>query len=140
MYESAYSRTDGRPLAEVVTEVKEEVRDFVETRWQLLATELSHKIQNSQKAAVYGAGSLVVVGTGFLLLTLALVGLIAVAFWGSPYAWFFAFLIVGVAWLSGGMMLALAARKAFGGITPTRTLEVLRKDKIWLESETRSQP
>jgi uncharacterized membrane protein YqjE len=135
MHESHYPDAKGRSLTEVILEIRGEVSEFVQTRSQLLAAELRERLANSGKAAVYGAIAIVLLGTGFLLLTLALVGLVAVAFWGSPYAWFFAFLIVAVVWLSLGAMMALGARRSFSGITPKKTLEILRKDKIWLQSE-----
>jgi uncharacterized membrane protein YqjE len=137
MPESVHYSANGRSVAEVVTEVRDEVKDFVQTRVQLLVTEVRHKVENSGKAAAYASIAIVLLGTGFLLFTLALVGLVAVAFWGSPYAWFFSFLIVGIAWLAGGAMMAFAARKSFRGITPSRTLEVLRRDRIWLQSEVK---
>jgi uncharacterized membrane protein YqjE len=135
MHESRSASANGRSLTEVILEIRDEVSEFVQTRSQLLAAELRERLASSGKAAVYGAVAIVLLGTGFLLLTLALVGLVAVAFWGSPYAWFFAFLIVAVVWLSLGAMMALGARRSFSGITPKKTLEILRKDKIWLRSE-----
>ena len=130
---------NGRTLGEVVAEVKEEIKDFMQTRLQMFVNEMREKMQNSKKAAIWGAAGVVLLGTAYLLLNLALVGLVAVAFWGSPYAWFLAFLIVGGFWLIGGGMLAMLAVRQFQGVTPTKTIEVLKEDKVWLQQEARNQ-
>ena len=46
-------------------------------------------------------------------------------------------LIVGVFWAIMGGMLAFFAAREFRaqGIAPKKTIEVLREDKIWLQSE-----
>jgi uncharacterized membrane protein len=66
---------------------------------------------------------------------------VAVAFWGSPYAWFLGFLIVGVVWaLIGGIAAFIAVREFRSqGLAPKKTIEVLKEDKIWLQSEAESR-
>jgi uncharacterized membrane protein YqjE len=140
MSETRYTGTpNGRSLGEVIAEIKDELKDFMQTRVQMLVNEMREKIQNSKKAAILVVAGLVLLATAYLLLNLALVGLIAVAFWGSPYAWFLSFLIVGVVWLILGGMLALMAVKQFKGLAPEKTINVLKEDKIWLQQEARSQ-
>jgi uncharacterized membrane protein YqjE len=129
----------GRTLGEVIAEVKDEIRDFMQTRAQMFISEMREKLQNSKKAAIMGAAGLLLLLTAYLLLNLALVGLVAVAFWGSPFAWFFAFVIVGGAWLILGATLAMVAVKQFQGFTPSKTVEVLKEDKVWLQQEARNQ-
>jgi uncharacterized membrane protein YqjE len=140
MSETRYTGTpNGRSLGEVIAEIKDELKDFMQTRVQMLVNEMREKIQNSKKAAILVVAGLVLLATAYLLLNLALVGLIAVAFWGSPYAWFLSFLIVGVVWLIIGGMLALMAAKQFKGLAPEKTINVLKEDKVWLQQEARSQ-
>ena len=135
----AAAERNGRTVGEVVAELKGEIKDFVQTRVQMLMNEVREKIRDSKSAAVYGGIGAVLLSTAYLLLNLALVGLVAVAFWGSPYAWFLAFLIVGVCWsILGGLMALLAMRK-FQGLAPKKTIEVLREDKVWLQREARNQ-
>jgi uncharacterized membrane protein YqjE len=130
---------NGRTVGEVVAELKEEIKDFVQTRVQMFMNEMREKIRDSKSAAVYGAVGAILLGTAYLLLNLALVGLVAVALWGSPYAWFLAFLIVGLCWsILGGLMAFLALRK-FQGLAPKKTIGVLREDKVWLQQEARTQ-
>jgi len=130
---------NSRTLAEVLAETRDEIKDFIQTRIQLLVSELKEKAANSKKAAMLGGIAAVLGMTAFLLLTLAAVGLIAVAFWGSPYAFFFGFLIMGVFYAVIGGMLAIGAIRQMRGIAPNKTIEVLKEDKIWLQSEVRSQ-
>ena|SRR5438270_11454379 len=127
-----------RSLAEVVAETRDEIKDFLQTRMQLLISELKEKAKNSKKAAILGGIAAVLGGMAFLLLTLAIVGLIAVAFWGSPYAFFFAFLIVGVFYAILAAMLAIGAARQVKSLAPQKTIEVLKEDKVWLQSEARS--
>jgi uncharacterized membrane protein YqjE len=140
MSETRYiGANNGRTLGEVLAGVKDELKDFMQTRLQMFVNEMREKIQNFKRAAVSGAAGLLLLITAYLFLNLALVGLVAVAFWGSPYAWFLAFLIVGGFWLIMGGMLALMAVKQFQGLTPSKTIEVLKADKVWLQQEVRNQ-
>ncbi len=133
------TETNNRSLAQVLAETKEEIKGFLQTRIQLLISELREKAQNSKKAALLGGVAALLAITAFLLLTLAAVGLIAVAFWGSPYAFFWGFLIIGVFYAMIAAMLAIAANRQLKGFAPRKTIEVLKEDKIWLQSEARSQ-
>jgi uncharacterized membrane protein YqjE len=141
MSETRYTanQVNNRTLAEVLAETRDEIKDFIQTRVQLLISELKEKAANSKKAAILGGIAAVLGVMAFLLLTLAVVGLIAVAFWGSPYAFFFAFLIVGVAYAMFAGMLAMGAIRQVKSFAPTKTIEVLKEDKVWLQSEARSQ-
>ncbi len=130
---------NGRSVAEVIVELTDEVKDFVQTRVQMFVSEMRDKIRESKSASIYAAAGLILLGTAYLLLNLALVGLVAVAFWGSPYAWFLAFLIVGACWAILGGMIALMGFRKFQGLAPKKTIEVLREDKIWLQQEARNQ-
>lgn len=139
MNEPRYAERQERSLGEVVVEIKEELKEFLQTRVQILIAELREAVKNSKSGTILGGTAALLLGTAWLLLNLALVGLIAVAFWGSPYAWFYAFLIVGMFWAILGGMLGLAAARKFQGLAPKKTIEVLKQDKVWLQQEARSQ-
>lgn len=140
MNETRYAEPNGRTLADVVSEIKDELKEFIQTRVQMFSAEMKEKLSRSKSVALYGGLAALLLGTAYLLLTLALVGLVAVAFWGSPYAWFLAFLIVGVGWAILGGTLALVAKRTFRGFTPQRTIQVLKQDKVWLQREASNQP
>lgn len=135
------SVANGRTLAEVVSDMKEEFKEFTQTRIALLQAELKEKTKTLKVAVALGGAALVLLVTAYLLLTLALVGLIATAFANSPYQWVLGFLIVGVLWLVVGGVCAYMAKRDIQarGIVPRRTIEVLKGDKVWLQSEARNQ-
>ena len=139
MNETRYAEPNGRTLGDVVADIKNELKEFVETRVQMFSSEMKEKLSRSKSVAIYGGLALVLLATAYLLLTLALVGLVAVAFWGSPYAWFLGFLIVGVGWAILGGTLALVAKRSFRGFTPEQTIHVLKQDKVWLQREAANQ-
>src|SRR5437868_15200023 len=109
MNRNNYAESEGPTLAGVVAEIKDETKEFVQTRVQMFKTELREKVASWKSGALLAAVGVLFLGTACLLLTLALVGLVAVAFWGSPYAWFLAFLMVGVFWAIVGGVLAFLA-------------------------------
>ena len=131
---------NGRSMAAILGEMKDEIQEFVQTRIELLKRELQEKI-SAIKSAIPAAiiGGLLLL-TAFLLLSFALAALVAVGFGDSPYRWFFGFLIVGVLWAIGGAMgLYLAKRRLTQqGLVPRKTVEVLSGDKVWLQNETRN--
>src|SRR5574337_1535927 len=88
-----------RSVAQIVGDMKEELKDFFQTRLELLKTELQERAARLKKGAPLLAVALMFLVTAYLLLTVCLVAVIAAAFAPSPYAWFLAFLIVGFAWL-----------------------------------------
>jgi uncharacterized membrane protein YqjE len=132
-----YIDRDNHNLRNTIRELGEQLRNFLNTRLELLKSELKENIKDSSKAAVYGAIALVLVLTAYLLLTLAVVALVAVAFAGNAYAWFFALAIVGFVWLILGGAIAMVAKREFRGLAPQHTLRVLKQDKIWIEEEAR---
>jgi uncharacterized membrane protein YqjE len=130
-----------RSLGEVLSEIRSEVIEFIDTRLQMLRTELQEAAKTIKRAAPSMVAGLVLLGTAYILLTLALVALVAVAFWNNPYHWFFAFVIVGVVWAIAGslaMFMAVRALKLHG-LAPRKTLEVLKADKVWLQYEVGSR-
>ena len=131
---------NGRSLASTLAEMKIELLDFLDTRIELLKTELREKLKILKAAAPLGALGALLLGTAYLLFTLALVSLVVVAFQDNPYRWFFAFLIVGFAWAVFGVIAVYFAKRKLETETllPQRTIEVLKGDKIWIEAEVRN--
>ena len=130
-----------RSVGEVFSEIRGEVIEFVDTRLQMLRSEMRQAVRTVRRAAPSMVAGLVLLGTAYVLLTVALVALVAVAFWNNPYHWFFAFLIVGVVWATAGslaMYMAIRAIKLHG-LAPKKTIEVLKADKVWLQYEVGSR-
>jgi uncharacterized membrane protein YqjE len=139
---SRTTQTPERSVADVLMEIKDELRDFIETRYELFRSELNEGLSTLKSAAPLAIAALILFGTAYLLLTLALVAVIAVAFWNSPYHWFFAFLIVGVVWALTAGILAFLVRNDLRtrGLFPKKTVEVLKRDKRWLQNEAKGHP
>jgi uncharacterized membrane protein YqjE len=136
-------RVDSHPrsLGEILSDISDEFKEFLNTRLQMVRSELHETLDAVRVAVPLGLVALVLVGTGFLLLTGAIVVLVAAAFAGHAYAWFFAFAIVGVLWIAFGGAAAFFAYNEFRSksMFPTHTVEVLKADRIWLESEARTK-
>jgi len=137
MNENRYAENHSKNLAEIIAELKDEIKDFVQTRVELLKSEVRETLDAWKTAVPLAAAAVVLLVTAYLLLTIAVVAVVAVAFWNNPYHWLFAFLIVGVVWSLGGGILGWMALREFQskGLFPKKTIEVLKADKIWIQSE-----
>lgn len=127
-----------RSLRGLVREILDEFKEFAATRVQVMKSELQETIASVKVALPLSLLALVFLFSGFFLLTAAAVAIVAHAFAGSPYAWFFGLVIVGVVWTAVGAIAAYFAYNEFRakGRFP-RTVGVLKADRAWLESEAR---
>jgi Putative Actinobacterial Holin-X, holin superfamily III len=139
MYEESTARQT-RTLSAIASEIQEALKQFLNTRMQMMKSEI-HESASALRVSL----PLVLVAAGLfasalLLFSAAAVALAASAFAGNPYAWFYGFLIVGVAWAALGAVAGFFAYNEFRskGMFPKRTVAVLKADKDWLESEVRS--
>ncbi|MFB3917944.1 MAG: phage holin family protein [Terriglobales bacterium] len=132
---------NGRTLAGVVAELRDQLKEFVATRISMLRSELKDKASAWKIALPLIVVALVLFGTAWLVLTGALIAIIAAAFAPSPFAPFFALIIVGVAYALLGVICASFGIREFreSGVIPHRTLRVLKEDQIWLQTEARTQ-
>lgn len=128
-----------KPIGTVVNELKFELRDFIQTRLQILREEIKTKAALLKVAMPMFAIALVLFAVGFLLLTALFVVLIASAFTGLA-GWAWAFLIVGGVYIIvGGISAEFAAGELKSkSIKPNRTIQVLKQDQIWLRNEART--
>jgi uncharacterized membrane protein YqjE len=130
-----------RSLSSIVSDVREELKDFINTRLQMLKSELHETLAGIRVALPLGGLALVLIGTSFLLFSAAIVTLVASAFSGNPYAWFFGLIIVAVLWAVLAGIAGFFAYNEFRSkaMFPKRTVEVLKADKNWIESEARTK-
>lgn len=126
-------------LASLLSELKSDLIAFARTRAQLLLSELRDKADKSKKSALFIAIALIFGTAAFLLLTLSAVGLVAVAFWGSPFTFFWGFLIIGVCYLLLGAITCIVAYYGLKSLAPQKTLKVLHEDKRWVQAELTRQ-
>lgn len=126
-----------RGLRELIHELLAELKQFADTRFEIVKSELQETLSSLKIAAPLALLTLMFFFVGFLVLTGAAVALVAHAFAGSPWAWFLAMVIVGVLWSIFGGISAFFAYNAIRskGQFPKRTVEVLKADKLWLQTE-----
>lgn len=131
-----------KPLAQLLSEFKDELKEFAATRIEMLQSEMREKLlvaSTALQALVVGAVLAIIAA---LLLCVALVALVAMLLGGGVGAWAAAFAIVGFSFLLiGGAAFAFGIwrLKARGGLKPERTLHMLKQDQIWLQKETRNE-
>ena len=130
---------NGRSLTAILSDMKSELQEFAQTRIALLKREMQEKTTALKAAIPLAVVGALFLSTAFLLFSLALAALIAVAFAGNPYRWFLGCLGITVLWcLCGGLVLyAMKRRLSKQSMVPRKTIEVLSGDKVWLQNEAR---
>ena len=132
---------NNKSIGQIASELKNDARDFVSTRLQILAQEMKEKMSVWKAAVPILAFAALIAATAFLTFTFALVAFFAGLFLPSPYAWVLGALIVTAIYAITAFGLFYLGRRELTqtGIAPTRTLRVLKEDQIWIENEARSQ-
>jgi uncharacterized membrane protein len=126
---------NGRSLAAIIAELKNDLAQFLQTRYQMLVAEMKGKFNTWKTAVLWLLVAAFLASIAVLLLTGALVVLISVA---VGVGW--SLLIVGVAYLlfAGISVVIVRGELKSTPVTPERTLHVLQEDKIWLQQEAKS--
>jgi uncharacterized membrane protein YqjE len=129
-----------KPLGTVISETKEELKDFIQTRIAILKAELKEKMSTWKYCVPMLIGAVLLLLGGWAVVTFALVALVAGMFQPSAYAWCLGGLIIGGIYLLGGIAVGWFAYSELmsAGIAPTRTIEVLKQDQVWIQSEART--
>jgi Putative Actinobacterial Holin-X, holin superfamily III len=132
---------NNRSIGQVVSELKNDARDFISTRLQMLTQEMNDKLKVWKVALPMLAVAALIAAIAFLVLTLALVAFLAGIFQPSAYAWCYGSLIVAAVYFMGAFGLFYLGRRELiqVGLAPTRTIRVLKEDQIWIQNEARSQ-
>lgn len=134
------SNGNGKSVATIATELRDELREFIFTRAAIFHAEMSSKVKIYKMAMpAIGIGSVLLL-TGWLVLTALLVCLVAMAF-SAPYNYVLALLIVGVLYMAMGGGIAWAGWNSVKEHTlkPERTIATLKQDHLWLETEAKTQ-
>lgn len=132
---------NNKSIGQVVSELKNDARDFISTRLQILMQEMNDKVKVWKIAIPMLVIAGVLAGMALIVLTFAVVAFLAGVFQPSPYAWCYGALIVtGFYFIAAFGLFYLGKRELTQtGVTPTRTLRVLKQDQIWMQNEARSQ-
>lgn len=132
---------NGRTMGSILSDTKDELKDFLETRIAMLKSELSDKVTMLKSAAPLAVVGILFLLTAYALFTLGLVGLVIAFLPENPYRWCIAFFAIAVLWgVIGGICAYMALREfQVKELMPKRTMQVLKEDRIWLQSEMRSR-
>jgi len=132
---------NGRTVGSILSDTKEELKEFVETRIAMLKSELRDKMAMLKSAAPLAVVGIVFLLTAYVLFTLGLVGLIVAFLPENPYRWCIAFFAIAVLWgIVGGIAGYMAMREfQVKELMPKRTMQVLKEDTVWLQSEVRGR-
>ena len=130
---------NGKSVAALFAEMKQELQDFVQTRVTMFKVELQEKVRVIKAAAPLAVIGAMLLLTAYLLFTLALVSLVFAFLPDNVYRWCIAFAAIGVLWLILGGIAAYMAKRELEvkGLLPKRTVEVLKEDKMWIQAEVK---
>jgi uncharacterized membrane protein YqjE len=133
-------QVEEKSLREVISAIKDELRDFAVTRLEMFKTELREKFGRIKSAIpLIAAGAVFAIGA-FFALTFGLIAAVAGAMPDNDFRWaigagavFFLYAIIGgvVGWMG-------YREVSSEGLAPQRTLRVLKQDQIWIQNEARS--
>ena len=129
-----------KSLATILAETRDEIKQFITTRVNMLKAEVGEKVRTLKPVVPFLFIALALLLAGWMALTFALIALLHGLFMPSVYAWGWAALIVAGAYLVLGIAMGwfvYAEIKAVG-LTPSRTLSVLKQDQTWIQNEART--
>ncbi len=130
-----------KSIGTVLSETKAEVKEFIQTRVAMLQAETKEKLRTWKYTVPLLLGAAALFLASWMLLSFALVALIHSWLMPTGFGWFWGALIVGGAYLVGGIIVgwfAYSETRAAGGVAPTRTLNVLKQDQVWIQNEART--
>ena len=129
-----------KSLGTVFSETKDELKEFIQTRVAMLQAELKEKVQTWKYSIPIALIAAALLLAAWITLTFMLVALISAWFMPGPYAWVWGSLIVGGVYLLSGIALGWFAYSEIknAGVTPNRTIAVLKQDQVWIQNETRA--
>jgi uncharacterized membrane protein YqjE len=126
-----------KSLSQVLQEIKDDLKEFLTTRFEMLRAELKEKI-GMIKVSLPMLAAATLMGLGaFFAFTYSLVAVIA-EFLDSKYAWFLGGLAVTVFYAIVASILAYLGYRELTAesLVPNRTIEVLKQDQLWIKDET----
>jgi len=136
-----HEANNDRSFASILGETRDDIKQFFATRISLLGAELGEKLKVIGRTAPLAVLALVLLGTGYLMFTLSVVGLVRALLPATRFGWCLAFLAVAVLWTIAGGIAAWMAKRRFAlkELMPNRTIGVLKEDGVWIQSEVKNQ-
>jgi Putative Actinobacterial Holin-X, holin superfamily III len=132
--------TTERTLADALAEIREEIKNFLQTRLQIFQAETREKLRSWKRPLTMLAVAVVLLLTGWLACAFAFVALLHSWIAAGSYAWFWGGLIAGAIFLVAGVALGRAGYRGIKAsrLAPERTLRVLRQDQSWIRDRVKS--
>lgn len=129
-----------KPLTSSFAELRDDLKSFFQTRFELLRAELSEKVRAWKGPAVLLAVAALMLVSSWFALVFSLVAVLHGWIAGTDFSWFWAGLIVTLFLLLSGGALGAAAYSGIrsAGLKPTRTLRVLKEDQEWVQKQART--
>ena len=109
---------NGKSVAALFAEMKQELQDFVQTRVTMFKVELQEKVRMMKAAAPLAVIGAMLLLTAYLLFTLALVSLVFAFLPDNAYRWCIAFAAIGVLWLDSRRHCGLHGKTGTGSQRP----------------------
>lgn len=130
---------NSKSLQTVLLEMKDELRDFISTRVELLGAEMVDKWDSLKAALPMLVAGAALLGAAFLAFTFGLIA-VAATLIGGEYRWALGAAAVTLSYGVIGGVLAWVASKQMKaeGLIPDRTLRVLKQDQMWVKNEARA--
>jgi hypothetical protein len=128
-----------KPLRDVIYEIKDELRDFATTRYQMFAAEMREKLARIKASIPMLLGAAVLGLGAFFTFTFALIAVVA-AFIQNDWRWAIGAGAVFVLYAFVGSIMAWVGYREISteGLAPQRTIRVLKQDQMWIQNEARS--
>jgi uncharacterized membrane protein YqjE len=129
-----------KPIASSLAELREDLKSFFQTRFELLRAEISEKTRAWKGPAVLIAVAALMLVSCWFAFVFSLVAVLHAWIAGTNFSWFWAGLIVTLFLLLAGGAIGAAAYAGIrsAGLKPTRTLRVLKQDREWVQRQTRA--
>jgi uncharacterized membrane protein YqjE len=89
---------NGRTVGSILSDTKEELKEFLETRIAMLRTEFGEEMAMFKAAAPLAIVGILFLVTAYMLFTLGLVGAIVALMPENSYRWCIAFFAIAVLW------------------------------------------
>lgn len=128
-----------KPISSSFSELKEDLRGFLQTRFDLLRAELKEKIAAWKAPAAMLALAVLLLITAWFGLIFCIIAALHGAIAHTNFSWLWGGLIVTLLLVLSGVALGAAAYAGIrsASLKPTRTLRVLKQDQEWVQKQTR---
>jgi hypothetical protein len=127
-------------LGDALAGIKQELKEFVQTRAQIFRAETEAKLRSWKKPAIMLALAAILLLSAWFACAFAFVALLHAFIVAGNYAWFWGSLIAGGIFLAAALVVGRAGYRSIkaSSLAPQRTLRVLKQDQDWIRDRVKS--